>query len=129
MSVGLSAAGFANRVLNHLVGGSSWTQPAGLYVGLHTGDPGVDGTGNGAVTSDRSQATFGSAVSGAISLTGNLPSWTMAGAETVTHISVWDASSGGNFLWSAQLSVAKTVDTGDTLTLNSCGLSLGPLTA
>lgn len=127
MTVGLSTAGLANRILDHLRGGSAWSQPAGLYVALHTGDPGSDGTANAAATSSRSQATFGAAVSGAIALTGTLPSWSMTAGESVSHISVWDASSAGSFLWSAALSVTKTVDAGDTLTLNSCGLSLGAL--
>jgi len=127
MTVGLSSANLANRVLDHLAGNASWAQPAGLYVALHTGEPGADGTANGAGTSVRSAATFSSAVAGAIALTGTLPSWSMTAGETISHISVWDASTAGNFLWSATLSVAKSVDAGDTLTLNSCGLSLGAL--
>lgn len=127
MTVGLSTANLANRILDHLTGGSAWSQPAGLYVQLHTGDPGAAGTANAASTSTRSAATFAAAVTGAIALNGTLPSWSMAASETISHISVWDASSAGNFLWSAELSVAKSTDAGDTLTLNSCGLSLGTL--
>ncbi|SLH92165.1 Uncharacterised protein [Mycobacteroides abscessus subsp. massiliense] len=53
----------------------------------------------------------------------------MTATETITHISIWDASTGGNFQWSAVLSVPKSVQSGDTLTLTNCGLSLGPLAA
>jgi len=127
MTVGLSTANLANRILDHLRGGTAWTQPAGLYVRLHLGDPGASGTANASSVSTRSQATFAAAASGAIALTGTSPSWSMTGTETITHISVWDASTGGDFLWSAGLSVAKSVQSGDTLTLTSCGLSLGAL--
>lgn len=129
MTVGLSTTNLANRILDHLAGGSSWSQPAGLYIRLHVGDPGASGTSNGSAVATRSQATFGAAASGAIALTGTNPSWSMTGTETISHISVWDAASSGNFLWSASLSVAKSVQSGDTLTLTSCGLSLGALAA
>ena len=129
MTVGLSATNLANRILDHLRGGTAWTQPGGLHIRLHVGDPGGSGTANGSAVSTRSQATFAAAASGAIALTGTNPSWSMTGTETISHISVWDASTGGNFLWSATLSVAKSVQSGDTLTLTSCGLSLGALAA
>lgn len=131
MTVGLSTANLANRILDHIRGGTAFTQPAGLHVKLHLGDPGAAGTANPSVVLTRSQATFGAAASGAIALTGTNPSWSMTATETISHISVWDSSatSGGNFLWSAALSVAKSVQSGDTLTLTSCGLSLGALAA
>ena len=130
MTVGISASNLANRILDHLRGGTAWGQPSGLWVALHTGDPGVSGAANAAPTvAARSAATFGAASGGAFSLTGTNPVWSMSSGATVTHISVWDAVSGGNFLWSAPLSVAKTIDAGDSLTLNSCGLSFGPLSA
>jgi hypothetical protein len=53
----------------------------------------------------------------------------MTATESISHISIWDASTAGNFLWSAALSVTKSVQSGDTLTLTSCGLSLGALAA
>lgn len=129
MTVGLSTTNLANRILDHLRGGTSWTQPAGLYVRLHLGDPGAAGTANGSVVATRSQATFAAAANGSIALTGTNPSWSMTATESVSHISVWSAASGGDFLWSATLSVTKSVQSGDTLTLTSCGLSLGALAA
>lgn len=129
MTVGLSTTNLANRILDHLRNGTAWTQPTGLWVRLHIGDPGSAGTANTSVLATRSQATFAAAASGAIALTGTNPSWSMTATETISHISVWDASTAGNFLWSATLSVAKSVQSGDTLTLTSCGLSLGALAA
>lgn len=131
MTVGLSTSNLANKILDHLSGTASWSQPAGLYVKLHLGDPGQSGTSNPSSVVDRSQVTFAAAASGAIALTGTNPSWSMTGTESISHISVWDSSSssGGNFLWSAALSVTKSVQAGDTLTLTSCGLALGALAA
>lgn len=131
MTYGLATTLLANKILDHLRGGSAWTQPSGLYVKLHTsvGDPGAAGTSNASAVTTRSQATFAAAASGAIALTGTNPSWTMSGTETIGGISVWDATTSGNFQWSAALSVNKSVQSGDTLTLTTCGLSLGPLAA
>lgn len=129
MTVGLSATGLANKILNHLTGGTAWTQPSGVYIKLHLGDPGANGTANPSAVTSRAAATFAAASAGAIALTGTNPSWSMSATETVSHISVWDASTSGNFLWSSQLAVAKSVGSGDTLTLNSCGLSLSPVAA
>ena len=129
MTAGVHAVNLADKILNHLRGGTAWTQPSGLYVKLHTADPGSAGsTAAGAVTT-RSQATFAASSSGAIALTGTLPNWAMTTTETITHVSVWDASTSGNFLWSVALSASKPVGNGDTLTLSTLGVSLTPLAA
>lgn len=101
---------------------------AGTYVKIHTGDPGTGSSNAAAGSTTRPQVTFSAASSGAIALTGTQPTWTNGGtSETVTHISVWDSATAGNFLWSAQLASSKSWAAGDTLTLTSCGLSLSPL--
>ena len=127
MTVGLSTTNTANALLNTLRGTSF--SNAATYVALHVGDPGSAGTSNASVGStDRDDVTFSAASGGAIALTGTQPTWTNGGtSETITHISVWSASTSGNFLWSAQLTASKSWASGDTLTLTSCGLSLSPL--
>lgn len=129
MTVGLSATNLANSLLN-TVRGTSFSNAA-TYVAIHTDDPGSAGTSNASAGSTaRSQVTFSAASGGSISLTGTQPTWTNGGtSETIKAISVWSASSGGNFLWSATLSNQKAWASGDTLTLTSCGLSLSPLAA
>lgn len=127
MTVGLSVASGANAMLNGFRNVSFAV--AGTWVKLFVGDPGATGAANASAGSTtRSQVTFAAASNGAIALTGTQPTWTNGGtSETVTHIGVFDAASGGNMLWSAQLATAKTWASGDTLTLTSCGLSLSPL--
>lgn len=129
MTVGLHTANLANKILDHLRGGTAWSQPAGLYVKLHVGDPGSAGTSNASAVTTRAQATFSTAASGAIALTGTSPQWSMTATETISHISVWDSASAGNFQWSAQLASSKSVVNGDTLTLTALGISLAPLAA
>jgi hypothetical protein len=128
MTVGIHAVNLANKWLN-ILRGVAFTPPAGTYIQLHTADPQGAGTVAIASVATRSPATFAAAASGALALTGTNPSWNMTGSETITHISVWDAATGGNFLWSAALAASKTVAAGDTLTLTTCGLSLGALAA
>ena len=119
----------ANNTLDWQLGGATPTRPTTRFISMHTADPGSAGTSAAAAGStSRSQVTFSAASGGAIALTGTQPTWTNGGTtETITHISVWSASTSGNFLWSAQLSASKSWASGDTLTLTSCGLSLSPL--
>ncbi|MBJ8342762.1 hypothetical protein JGU71_28120 [Antrihabitans sp. YC3-6] len=129
MTVGLHTVNLVNKQLDHLRGGTAFTQPSGLYVKLHIGDPGSAGTANPSAVTTRSQATFSAASGGAIAVTGTLPNWAMTTGETLSHISVWDASTSGNFLWSAALSSTRAVVNTDTYTLNTLSLAYAPLAA
>lgn len=127
MTVGLAATGLAHAWLN-MLRGTAPTVPAGTFVQLHTGDPGAAGTTAPSAVTTRQSATFAAAAGGAIALS-NSPAFTMTASETITHISVWSAASGGTFLWSAILSASKAVVATDTLTLTTCGLALAPVAA
>jgi hypothetical protein len=118
MPTGFSTTNLANPILNHLRGGTSWTAPSGLYVKLHTGDPGASATANAATETTRQQATFGDAASGgAISNTSQIQWTTVAASETYSHVSLWDASTGGNFIWSGALASPVAVTAGGTFTI------------
>lgn len=112
-----------NKLLDHLRG-VSYTAPSGLYVKLHTGDPGEAGTGNAAGETTRQQATFAAASGGAMTTSGTVTWTNVAAAETISHISIWDASTAGNCLGSGALSASKTVAIGDTLQLTAITWSL-----
>jgi hypothetical protein len=129
MAVNISAS-HANTWLNTIRGGAAgttYTAPAAVYVQLHTSTgAGTVGTSNVSSVTTRPAATFGAASAGAISLT-NTPSWaSWAGTnnEVVTGISVWDASSAGNFLWSANFASSVTMPTGATLNLTGASLTI-----
>ena len=127
MTVGLAATTLANNWLN-MLRGTAFTAPAATYIKLHTADPGAAGATAASVVTTRQAATFSAASAGAIALS-NSPSFTMTGTETISHISVWDTSSAGNFLWSAALTTSKSVVNTDTLTFTTLGVSLTPVAA
>lgn len=115
MTVGLASA-HVNSILN-VFRATNYTAPANVYVKLHTGDPGSAGTSNASAETTRKQLAFGAPSGGAI--VSSAVSWTnwTAGSETITHFSIWDASTAGNFLQSGALSASKAVANGDTLNL------------
>lgn len=132
MTVGFSAANTANKWLDVVrSGGSSFTAITNAYVKLHTGDPGSAGTSNAAAGSTtRPNITHASPSAGSMAQNGTSPSWTNGGtSETITHISVWDNSTAGNFLYSVALSASKAWASGDTLTLTSCTIAITPIAA
>lgn len=127
MTVGLHTANLANKILDHLRGGTAWTQPAGIYAQLHIGDPGAAGTSNQSANTTRVRVNFAAAASGAIAETGTAPQWTMTATETISHLSFWDTATAGNVLCTSQAATARGVISGDTVTLNTCNISLAPL--
>lgn len=132
MVVGVSTVNVANAWLNAIrSGGATMTVVAGTFVKLHTADPGPAGATAAAVGSTtRVAVTQGAASGGAIAQTGTAPVWTNGGTtETLTHISVWDASTAGNFLYSVALTASQAWVSGNTFTLTSLGVSIAPLAA
>jgi hypothetical protein len=129
MARGLSTTNVVNVWLNW-IRGTNATAPTSINVKLHTGDPGSAGASNAAAGSTtRQAATFGAPSGGAIALS-NSPSWTNGGtSETLSDISTWDASTSGNFLWSAQLAASQAWASGNTFTLTTLGVSITPLAA
>ena len=127
MTVGLATTTLANNWLN-MLRAAAFTAPAATYIKLHTADPGAAGTSNASAVTTRQSATFSAASAGALALS-NSPAFTMTTTETITHISVWDASTAGNLLWTAALTTSKSVVNTDVLTFTTLGVSLSPLAA
>jgi hypothetical protein len=129
MTVGVHGTNVATPWLQFLRGTNTTTAPSTIYVKLHTADPTAAGTGGAAVGSaTRSAATFAAPSGNAIALTGTLPSWTNGGtSETLSHVSVWDALSGGNLLWTVALSSTQAWNSGNTFTLTTLGVSIAPI--
>jgi hypothetical protein len=130
MAVGLHAVNLANKWLD-MLGATAFTAPPSANVKLHTGDPGAAGTSAASVEDERKPLTWAAAGAGAKAITTTLPSWTTwdVGPETISHISVWDDITAGNFLYSFALTTAKAVTNGDTLNLTAHSISLTPLAA
>lgn len=123
MATGL-AAGQANGILDALCRNVAYTAPAGFFVKLHTGDPGAAGTANAAGETTRKATTFSAAAAGAITTSADVAWTNVSTSETLSHVSFWSAVSGGTFLGSDDLNVAKAVVAGDNFSIVAGSLSL-----
>ena len=91
----------SNKMLDHVFRNTAWTAPTNVYVSFHTADPGLTGANEvSAGWYGRQVASFASATTSGVSTDTDL-TWTVVsgGSVAVTHVGLWDASSGGNFLW------------------------------
>jgi hypothetical protein len=112
------------KILEHTTGKTAWTIPSNVYVKLHTGDAGEDGTSNAAAETTRKVAAWATASSGAIATSATLEWTNVASTETYSHWSMWDALTSGNCLWTGALSSSAAVTAGDTFQITSLTLSL-----
>jgi hypothetical protein len=108
---------FETHVLNYVFTSTSVTRPTAWYLALFTSNPAEDASGTEVSTSGtayaRQSATF--TVSGNEATTSAAIEFPTATASygTVTHVGVFDASTGGNLIAYSALSTSKTVGTGD----------------
>ena len=117
-----------NLVLDWLLTGESVSRPSAWYVALHTGDPGEAGSanelsGNGYA---RQAVTFAAAADGTTENEGQLtfgPN-TNSNWGTVSHVSVWDAATGGNCLFKGALSSSVSINVGDSLVIGAGNLQI-----
>lgn len=103
------------KVLGHVFGGTAYTAAGTLYLALFTTNPAEDGSGTEVTGGGYARQTV------AFTVTGNTASNTAAveyptataNYGTVTHVGVYDASTGGNLLAYAALTSSKSIETGD----------------
>lgn len=128
MGYGLNPV-IANQELDALLSGVAFSSPAGDYVQLHVGDPGIAGTNNISSVTAR-QAVSWNPASGGIKTLSGTPTWgTWGGAasEILQGLSFWSAVTGGIFIFSVQLASPITVQTGNTLNLPTLSYTRGPV--
>jgi hypothetical protein len=93
-----------------------------VYIKLHVGDPGANGTGNAATETTRKVVTFAGASAGSIA-SNSAATWTnIAGSEDATHFTAWDNETAGNFLFSG-LITGNPYTAGDTYSIPSGNLT------
>jgi hypothetical protein len=123
-----------NKVLDHVLKNTAYSQPSTLYVGLFTNTSGNaaanleagtltdEVSGNGYV---RKTAGF-SAASGGSSSTNATITFDAATGNwgTITHVAVVDAETSGNVLFWGQVTTSKTIETGDTFQITSGNLTI-----
>lgn len=121
MAAGLSSY-LANAFLNALGNNTSFTVST-VYVKLHVGDPGVNGTSNAATETTRKSVSFSAASSGSLASDADITWTNIAGSQDATFFSAWDNASAGNFLFSGSIS-GNAYTAGDTYVIPSGSLTV-----
>ena len=114
-----------NELLDHVLGTAAYTAPTNIYVKLHLGDPGEDGTANPAVNTTRvSTGAMSVAVAGSSDNDAAI-SWTnVSTTETYSHISIWDDLTAGNCLFVGALSSNAVMTAGDDFEIPAGSLTI-----
>ena len=106
---------------------SSVTRPTGWYVALHTSAP-SDASGATGELSGSGYSRQAATLSRSASTVTNASDITFGPATgswgSVTHFSIWSASSGGNFLAWNSLSSARSVGSGDSAKFSASALTI-----
>lgn len=100
--------------------------PATLYMQLHTGDPGTNGTANVAAVGVRKSLGYTApSGTGPIGVTNSAQvQWTnVPASETITHVSLWSAITAGT-CWFIDDCPDTSIFTGDSVTLLTGSLSI-----
>ena len=121
MPTGLSSY-LANKFLD-AVGNATAYSAANVYVKLHIGDPGANGTANAATETTRKSVSFSAASTGGLTSDADLSWESIAGSEDATFFTVWDNLSAGNFLFSGTVA-GNAYTAGDTFTIPSGSLTV-----
>jgi hypothetical protein len=104
------------------------TAPTTEYIKLHIGDPGAAGTANPSAVTTRNAITFVAPASNQITLSA-LANYTMTATETISHVSIWDAASAGNFQESYALTATVPVVNATVLSFSVFTLGILPVAA
>jgi hypothetical protein len=120
MATGLSSY-LANSFLDALGNATSFSVTT-VYIKLHTGDPGANGTANAATETTRKAASFSAASAGALASDADITWTNIAGSQDATFFTAWDNASAGNFLFSGTIS-GNAYTAGDTYVIPSGSLT------
>jgi hypothetical protein len=115
-----------NKLLDHVLRGTSYTSPTTVFVGLYTSDPGDDNSGT--------ECTGGAYARQILSVTTATDGIVTSSADvtfpqatdnwgTISHIGLLDAITSGNLLMHTPLTTSKTIDEGDILKIPTGSLT------
>lgn len=122
----MSISNYAELAILNAIRNTSFAVAA-TYIKLHIGNPDAtaeDGTSNPAANATRQAVSFSAASSGSMVSSATVTWTNVPNTETYSHWSLWDASTGGNCLWSGALASSAAVTAGDTFQITSLTLSL-----
>ena len=124
----------ADRILTWVKGVTFPTALSNVFISVHTGNPGANGTDNDATLSVTGTATRTAVASSAFSNAANASGGgreitnsnvvqittnaSNSSTVTITHFGVWDSATGSNFLASGELTTPVGVQQGDTVQFN-----------
>lgn len=104
-----------NKVLDSIFNATAFSVTT-VYVSLHTGDPGLTGANEasgGAGPYARQSSSWAAAAARSVSNDAAI-NYVGMPASTITHVGLWDAVSGGNFLAGGALTTSRTLAAGAT---------------
>ena len=116
-----------NKLLDHTLGGTAFTQPSGLYLALSTGSFADDNSGTELSGSNysRKAMTFAAASSGSAATNAVVEFDAATGSwGTVSHWGIYDASTSGNLLFHGSFTASKTIATNDILKVASGSITI-----
>lgn len=118
-----------NKLLDHTLRNTAFSQPSALYLGLFTADTGLEANSPSAEVSGGSYArktvTFAAASSGSAATNATVTFDTAtANWGTITHVAVMDAATSGNVLFWGAVTTSKTIESGDTFQVSSGNLTI-----
>ena len=122
MALGMSQY-LANSLFDAIGNATSYSVTE-CFIQLHTADPGASGTTAIATENTRKAISFAAAASGLITSDAAIDWTSVAGTETYSHYSVFDAVSAGNFLFSDALVGSVAVTALDDFTIASGDVDL-----
>jgi hypothetical protein len=116
-----------NKLLDHTLGGTAFTQPSTLYLALSTVSFADDASGTELSGSNysRKSITFAAASSGSSATNAAVEFDAASGSwGSVGYWAIWDASTTGNMLFHGSFTAAKTIATGDVLKVASGSITI-----
>lgn len=125
-----------NKVLDHVLKNTAYTQPSNLYIALFNNTSGnaaanleagtlTDEVSASGTAYARMSTTF-AAASGGTAATNATATFATATASwgTITHVAVMDQATSGNVLFWGAVTTSKAIDTGDTFQITTGNLSI-----
>jgi hypothetical protein len=118
---------FETHVLQYVFTTDSVTRPTAWYVGLFTADPTDTGSGATEISGNayaRVSASFtvsgnAATTSAAVEFAAATGSW-----GTISHIGIFDASSGGNLIAHSALTASKAIANGDVFRIPASDIDI-----
>lgn len=101
-----------NKILDYVLRGVEFAATP-VYISLHTASPGLTGanelTGGTYTRQPSSTTNWSAAASGQSSNVNSISFFGITPGTTITHVGIWDALSGGNFLTGGSLAASRFV--------------------